>query len=276
MNALPVDRGPALPGPTRDGAVKDYAPLVKRIVGSIRSRLPASVLFDDLYQDGMIGLMAAVEGFDPDQHVMFDSYAGTRIKGAILDGLRETDWFPRGIRKTQRDLNAAEQRLAQKNLRKPTETEMADEMDVTVAAFQQTLRDAMGAYMYYMGDMGYVGDQHRADKADFDMRDAGSGPEAALAQKRRNESMLEALKSLPDRHKRFMYLYYQCDWTFLQIADEFGVTESRGCQIHGEVVHHLRTHLQDWGALEPKVRKRLQKRTREVRVERKRVSELDT
>lgn len=268
----PVEHDGAM---THAQAVRTYAPLVTNIAQGLRAKLPASVLFDDLYQDGMMGLLTAIDGFDSKRNTRFQTYAGPRIKGAMLDGLRQTDWVSRGVRRTQRTIEVAEEKLSQEFMRKPTESEMATELDTTVAQFQQLLRDAMGAYMEYLND-GAIEEYHRA-KATFEMvePDPMTDPVRQIERRQRNEMMMSALNDLDDRQKRFMYLYYQCDKNMKAISVEFDVTESRVCQIHAEVVTHLRVRLQDWGALDPHVKLQLQTRARDARRERKRLAGLD-
>src|ERR1700750_1663611 len=136
-----------------DSLVKQYTPLVKRIAHHMIARLPASVQIDDLVQAGMMGLLDASSRFDEAQGIQFETFAAQRIRGAMLDELRESDWLPRSARKAQRDIDVATQKVQQRVRRAATESEVANEMQVSLASYQQLLSDARGSQLVHIDEL---------------------------------------------------------------------------------------------------------------------------
>jgi RNA polymerase sigma factor for flagellar operon FliA len=227
-----------------DSLVRQYTPLVKRIAHHMIARLPASVQLDDLVQAGMMGLLDAASRFDEAQGIQFETFAAQRVRGAMLDELRESDWLPRSARKAQRDIDTAMQKVQQRERRAATESEVAREMNVPLAQYQQLLSDARGSQLVHIDEL--QGD----DESFFErnLPDEREEPSARLADKRFKKALVEQIGSLPEREKLMMGLYYEEELNFREIAAVLGVTESRVCQMHSQAVSRLRVGLKDWGA----------------------------
>ena len=229
---------------TSDALVRKYAPLVKRIAHHMVARLPSSVQVDDLIQAGMIGLLDAATRYDADEGIRFETFAAQRIRGSMLDELRDADWLPRSARKAQRDIDSAIQRVQQRKHRAATESEVACEMNVPLAQYQQLLSDARGCQLVHIDEL------HGDDESFFErhLPDEREEPSARLADKRFRETLIDQIASLPEREKMMMSLYYEEELNFREIAAVFGVTESRICQMHSQAVARLRVGLKNWGA----------------------------
>jgi RNA polymerase sigma factor FliA len=227
-----------------DSLVRQYTPLVKRIAHHMIARLPASVQLDDLVQAGMMGLLDAASRFDEAQGIQFETFAAQRVRGAMLDELRESDWLPRSARKAQRDIDSAMQKVQQRERRAATESEVAREMNVPLSQYQQLLSDARGSQLVHIDEL--QGD----DESFFErnLPDERDEPSAKLADKRFKKALVEQIGTLPEREKLMMSLYYEEELNFREIAAVLGVTESRVCQMHSQAVSRLRVGLKDWGA----------------------------
>jgi RNA polymerase sigma factor for flagellar operon FliA len=224
--------------------LKQYSPLVRRLAHQMIAKLPANVEIDDLIQVGMIGLTDALTRFDAGQGVMFETFATQRIRGAMLDELRGTDWMSRGNRKHQRDIETALHKLEQKLGRAPSEGEIAKEMGVTLAEYQDLLNKVRGTQLIYLEDMsGQDGDN---DYLDRHVVEQGSDPLAQLADQRMRQALVDAIKNLPEREQFVMSMYYEEDMNLKEIAAVLGVTESRVCQLHSQSIARLRTKLRTW------------------------------
>jgi RNA polymerase sigma factor for flagellar operon FliA len=224
--------------------LKQYSPLVRRLAHQMIAKLPANVEIDDLIQVGMIGLTDALTRFDAGQGVMFETFATQRIRGAMLDELRGTDWMSRGNRKHQRDIETALHRLEQKLGRAPSEGEIAKEMGITLGEYQDLLNKVRGTQLVYLEDMsGQDGDN---DYLDRHVVEEGSDPLAQLSDQRMRQALVDAIKNLPEREQFVMSMYYEEDMNLKEIAAVLGVTESRVCQLHSQSIARLRTKLRTW------------------------------
>ena len=230
--------------PDPQGWAKQYAPLVRRLAHQMIARLPANVELDDLIQAGMMGLMDAVGRFEESQGVAFEAYAASRIRGAMLDELRAGDWLPRSARKSQRDIENAVHRVEGRLKRAPTEVEIARELAVPVAEYQEMLNDARGAQLVYFDDLGRDGDDE--DYLERHVADAGADPSGILRDARFRGALVAAIDELPEREKLLMSLYYDEDMNLKEIGAVLGVTESRVCQLHSQAVARLRAKLKHW------------------------------
>lgn len=230
--------------PDPQGWAKQYAPLVRRLAHQMIARLPANVELDDLIQAGMMGLMDAVGRFEESQGVAFEAYAASRIRGAMLDELRAGDWLPRSARKSQRDIENAVHRLEGRLKRAPSEVEIARELAVPVAEYQEMLNDARGAQLVYFDDLGRDGEGE--DYLERHVADAGADPSGILRDARFRGALVTAIDELPEREKLLMSLYYDEDMNLKEIGAVLGVTESRVCQLHSQAVARLRAKLKHW------------------------------
>ncbi|MEO1767592.1 RNA polymerase sigma factor FliA [Thiobacter aerophilum] len=223
--------------------VEKFAPLVKRIAYHLMTRLPASVQVDDLIQAGLIGLLDAANHYDGTQGAQFETYAVQRIRGAMLDELRHADWLPRTVRKNLRQIEAAISKLEQSLGRPPTESELAQELNVSLADYQQMLLDARGHQLVYYEDLQ---DSEGADFLERHHATDADNPLRILEDQGFRQMLVEAIKSLPERERQMMAMYYEQDLNLREIGEVLGVTESRVCQLHTQAVARLRAKLREW------------------------------
>jgi RNA polymerase sigma factor for flagellar operon FliA len=222
--------------------LEKFAPLVKRIAHHMMSRLPGSVEADDLVQVGMIGLMEALNRYEEMPGAQFETYAQQRIRGAMLDELRQLDWLPRGARKNMRQIEAAVNALQQRLGRSPTEKEIAGELRVSIEGYHQMLLDARGAQLVHYEDF------TDSDDDDFLERNCaatGADPLASLLDGDLRHALVGAIGGLPEREKTLMGLYYEQEMNFKEIGAILGVSESRICQIHSQAIARLRSVLKE-------------------------------
>jgi RNA polymerase sigma factor FliA len=222
--------------------LEKFAPLVKRIAHHMMSRLPGSVEADDLVQVGMIGLMEALNRYEEMPGAQFETYAQQRIRGAMLDELRQLDWLPRGARKNMRQIEAAVNALQQRLGRSPTEKEIAGELRVSIEGYHQMLLDARGAQLVHYEDF------TDSDDDDFLERNCaatGADPLASLLDGDLRHALIGAINGLPEREKTLMGLYYEQEMNFKEIGAILGVSESRICQIHSQAIARLRSVLKE-------------------------------
>jgi len=220
-----------------DRLVVSYAPLVKRLAYQMMSRLPASIEVEDLIQNGMMGLLDAINRFEEGMGAQFETYAVQRIRGAMLDGLREADWAPRSTRRDMRRIEAAINALEQKNGRPPGESEIAGYLGLGLSEYQRILQDARGHQLIYFEDFS------SEDSEDFLERHLGqvdANPLALLEDADMRARLVEAIQNLPEREKMVMALYYDEDLNLREIGEILNVTESRVCQLHSQAVARLR------------------------------------
>lgn len=230
--------------PAGADAVKQYAPLVRRLAHQMIAKLPANVELDDMIQAGMMGLMDALARYEEAQGTAFEVYATNRIRGAMLDELRANDWLPRSARKSQRDIENAIHRLEGKLKRAPTEAEIARELGVSLAEYQDMLNDARGAQLVYFDDLNGSGDDE--DYLERHIAESGADPGEVLRDKRFRMAVVAAIEELPEREKLVLSLYYEQDMNLREIGAVLGVTESRVCQLHSQAVARLRAKLKHW------------------------------
>lgn len=230
-----------------DAAIIAHAPLVRRLAWSALRRMPANVEHDDLVQAGMIGLLDAATRFDPAKGIAFEGFAVSRISGAFLDELREMDWMPRTVRRAQRSIEAAIREVEQQVGRAARESEVADEMRMTLPAYQRMLGDAQTPVVLNLSSGTYNDGEDGLELVDV-LPDPDPGPDERFAEKRLHAAIAKQLRTLSARHKLVMRLLYDDDRTQLEVAARFGVTESRVCQIHAEIVVALRKGLREHGA----------------------------
>jgi len=220
----------------------EFAPLVKRIAYQLAAKLPASVQVEDLMQAGMIGLLDAISHFDETQGAQFETYASQRIRGAMLDELREIDWVPRSVRKNARGIENAIATLQQQLGHAPTEQEIADTMGVGLAEYQSMLADARGHQLVYYEDF----HNDDGDPIELNLADGRPNPFETLQDQGMRRALIEAIDELPEREKLMMAMYYQEDLNLKEIGVVLGVSESRVCQIHSQAVMRLRSKLKGW------------------------------
>ncbi|WP_028312791.1 RNA polymerase sigma factor FliA [Derxia gummosa] len=228
----------------KQAAIKQYAPLVKRMAHHMLAKLPANVELDDIVQAGLIGLMDAVNRYEDNQGAQFETYATQRIKGAMLDELRAADWLPRSVRKNQRGIESAIHALQQKLQRPPTELEIAKEMGLDINEYHSMLADARGLQLVHIED--FSGDEEDEDYLDRHCPDKAGDPFEQIRDERFRKALIAAIDELPERERFLMGMYYEQDMNFREIAAVLNVTESRVCQLHTQAVSRLRSKLKAW------------------------------
>jgi len=226
--------------------LKQHSPLVRRLAHQMIAKLPANVELDDLIQVGMIGLADAMSRFDAAQGVQFETFATQRIRGAMLDELRGTDWLSRGTRRQQRDIEEAIHKAQQKLGRAPSESEIAKEMGVTLLEFQDALTKVRGTQLVYLEDLGGGRDDEAGDDfLDRHLATEDNNPSLQLQDWRMRSALIEAIKLLPEREGYVMSMYYEHDMNLKEIAAVLKVTESRVCQLHSQAIARLRVKLRE-------------------------------
>ncbi|KAB2319046.1 RNA polymerase sigma factor FliA [Betaproteobacteria bacterium SCN1] len=228
---------------SQDEQITKYAPLVKRIAYHMMARLPASVEVDDLIQVGLIGLMDAVARFDGSQGAQFESYATQRIRGAMLDELREADWLPRHVRQKSRQIETAIHKLEQRNGRAPSEQEISAELGLALDQYQSMLGDVKCSQLLYYEDFS---DEDSASFLERYLVDGSNDPLAVLEDEGFRDSLIAAIHHLPERERSMMGMYYEQDMNLKEIGAVLGVSESRVCQLHSQAVARLRAQLKIW------------------------------
>ena len=228
---------------SNDELIRQYLPLVKRIAYHMMARLPASVEVDDLIQVGLIGLMDAVDRFDGSQGAQFESYATQRIRGAMLDDLRDADWLPRHIRQKSRQIETAINKLAQRHGRPPSELEISAELGISLSDYQSMLGDVKGNQLLYYEDFS---DEESSDFLERYLVDDVSDPLSLLEDDGFRKGLIQAIEDLPEREKNLMGMYYEQDMNLKEIGAVMGVSESRICQLHSQAVARLRAKMKPW------------------------------
>jgi len=229
----------------RKAAIDQYGPMVRRVATQLIAKLPANVELDDLVQAGMIGLFDALSRYQADQGAQFETFAMQRIRGAMLDELREADWLPRSVRRNQRTIEGAIRRLEQRLKRPPTEREVAGELGMAIDAYQQMLADARGAQLVYLDELG--DDDSEEGFLERHRVSENIDPAHMLRDDRFRQALIDAIEDLPEREKSVMGMYYEQDMNLKEIGAVLGVTESRVSQLHSQAVARLRTKLRGWG-----------------------------
>ncbi len=224
----------------REQLILHHAPLVKRIAYHLMAKLPASVQADDIIQNGMLGLIDAIGRFEEGMGAQFETYAVQRIRGAMLDGLRENDWLPRSLRRDMRRIEGAISALEQQYGRQPTEGELAKTLDMTLVEYQKMLQDARGHQLVYLEDFGSEGDD---DYLDRHLPSSNGDPLDALLDKNMRDVLVKAIEDLPDRERTVMGLYYERELNLREIGEILGVSESRVCQLHSQAIARMRARL---------------------------------
>ena len=231
----------------RDALFHQHVPLVRRIAHHMIAKLPPNVELDDLIQVGLIGLNDALTRYEVTQGVQFETFATQRIRGAMLDELRENDWMSRSSRKSQKDIEQAVRRAEQKYGRCATESEIAQELQMELADYQSLLGKVRGAQLVYLEDMGHASDEDGGSDGflDRNVADEGADPVTLLREQGIRSALVAAIKLLPEREQHSMGMYYEEDMNLKEIAAVLGVTESRVCQLHSQAVARLRNKMRE-------------------------------
>ena len=220
----------------------EHMPLVKRLAHHMKAKLPPSVEVDDLVQAGMIGLLDAISRYEETHGAQFETYAVLRIRGAMLDELRNSDWLPRSMRQNMRKIEAAMASLQQKLGHAPTESEVAKSLKLSLSDYQDMLSDGGGHQLVYYEDFhGEEGNDSFLDRYAVDDAD----PLRSLLDGDFRQAVIDAIDALPPREKMLMGLYYEEELNLKEIGAVMGVSESRVSQLHTQAVARLRAALRE-------------------------------
>lgn len=222
----------------QDQLVQDYAPLVKRIAYHMLARLPASVQVEDLIQAGMIGLLEASRRFDGGKGASFETYAGIRIRGAMLDDVRKGDWAPRSVHRNSRMVSSAMRAVEARVGRDAKDHEVAAELEVSLEEYYAILNDTAGSRLFSFDELLEVGAQAEID--------AGHEPFDGVQDSRFRAALAEAIDKLPERERLVLSLYYDEELNLKEIGAVLGVSESRVSQLHSQCAARLRVRMADW------------------------------
>jgi RNA polymerase sigma factor for flagellar operon FliA len=225
----------------REQIIKDYVPLVKFVAHRVASRLPSHVELDDLIHSGILGLMDAIEKFEPARNIKFKTYAELRIKGAILDGLRELDWVPRSLRRKKKDIEGAYHMLEQQMGRAATDEQVAVHLGITLDELHKNLDDLKGVTLGTFVEVGEDGEGESLISfvPDPDAED----PSQTFQASEIKEILREAMEFLPKKEKFVVQLYYFDELTMKEIGTLLNITESRVSQLHTKAMLRLRGKL---------------------------------
>jgi RNA polymerase sigma factor FliA len=228
----------------RDRLIVNYAPLVKYVAGRLGSGLPAHVDEGDLVSYGLLGLINAIDRFDPERDIKFETYAIARIRGSIIDELRALDWVPRSVRSRAREIERAIRELESKLGRAPNDEEIAAKVGLTADELEESLTDISRSSIAALDELWSTsGDGDQVSLLDT-LEDEGSAqPAEALDETEIREALAEAISRLPEREKLVVTLYYYEELTLREIGEVLGVTESRVSQLHTKAVLRLRSRL---------------------------------
>lgn len=227
----------------------EYTPLVRRLALQLIAKLPANVELDDLIQAGMMGLLDAANRYQDDQGAKFETYASQRIRGAMLDELRANDWVSRGLRQSSRGVAKAVQVQEQKLGRAPTESEIAQELQLPLPAYQHLLQEIHGCQLVYFEDFdrsyeenSFLDQEGRGEGSD---RGDSNGPLERLLESGLRHRLVEAIEAIPERERLLLSLYYEQELNLREIGAILEVTQSRVCQLHSQVISRLRAVLSE-------------------------------
>ncbi len=221
----------------KEQCLREYSQLVKRLAHQMMTKLPYSVQIDDIIQAGMMGLLDAASRYDEFHGAQFETYATQRIRGAMLDELREADWLPRSLRRDMRSIEAAISRLQQRLGRSPNEAEIAKELDISLVEYQQMLQTSRGAQLVYYEDLHDEGREDFFERFEFS-NDAD--PMNLLEDERFKMELMRAIDNLPERERMLMGMIYEQEMNLREIGEVLGVGESRVSQLHSQAVARLR------------------------------------
>jgi len=225
----------------KSALLERHTVLVKRIAYHLLARLPASVLVDDLIQSGMIGLLEAANNFDNSKGASFETFAGIRIRGAMLDEIRRGDWVPRSVHKNSRMISEAIKSLEAQYGRDVTDVEVAEKLEISINEYHQILNDVSSGKILGLDDLGVSDDviaiahSHQQDE-----------PYANIEQSCFKKSLAECISSLPEREALVLSLYYDEELNLREIGQVLDVSESRVSQIHSQAMHRLKARMQSW------------------------------
>jgi len=230
-------------GADQDALVMRHAELVKRIAYHLAGRLPPSVDVADLIQAGMLGLLEAADHYAANRGASFETYAGIRIRGAMLDEVRKSDWTPRSVHRNMRQMADVVRKIENAKGQDASPTDIAEGLGVSIEEYHKLVQDAASCRLFSFDQMGSNEDESSpADHA----RDERPGPFDHMEDAGFRTALVGAIEGLPEREKLVLSLYYDEDMNLREIGEVLEVSESRVCQIHGQALIRLRARLAEW------------------------------
>ncbi len=230
----------------RERLVVAYSPMVKFVAGRLGAGLPSHVEDADLISYGLMGLIGSIERFEPERGIKFETFAMTRIRGAIIDELRSLDWVPRSVRSRAREIETAQAKLEHELQRAPSEAELASRLEITEDELQTSLLEIANSSVYALDELWTVSDSSgdQVSLLDTISDPRADDPQESLASSEVKDRLTEAIASLPEREQLVVALYYYENLTLREIGEVLGVTESRVSQLHTKAVMRLKSGLQ--------------------------------
>jgi len=217
----------------------EHLSLVKRIAYHLIGRLPSSVQVDDLIQAGMLGLIEAAKNYDPRQGASFETYAGIRVRGAMLDEVRHADWSPRSLHKKMRELSEATRLIENETGRDAHDHEIAERMGISLDEYHSIMRDSANSRMFSI-------DQADDEGHGLNLSSNDKDPSGVLFKEGFTSALAKCISELPEREQLVMSLYYNEELNLKEIGQVLDISESRVCQIHGQSLVKIRAKLSDW------------------------------
>ncbi|MBL4765514.1 MAG: RNA polymerase sigma factor FliA [Colwellia sp.] len=225
----------------KSALLEQHSVLVKRIAYHLLARLPASVLVDDLVQSGMIGLFEAANNFDNTKGASFETFAGIRIRGAMLDEMRRGDWTPRSVHKNSRMVSETIKQLEAKLGRDVTDIEVAEKLDISLNEYHHMLSEVSTGKILGIDDLSVS-----EDTLKFDESCHGNDPYQSIEHNAFKKGLVECISTLPEREALVLSLYYDEELNLREIGQVLDVSESRVSQIHSQAMHRLKARMQPW------------------------------
>ncbi|MBR9828774.1 MAG: RNA polymerase sigma factor FliA [Oceanospirillales bacterium] len=222
--------------------IHEYAPLVRRIAHHLMARLPSHVVLDDLIQAGMMGLLEAASRYDAGKGASFETYAGIRIRGAIIDEVRRGDWTPRSVHRNARRVSGAMAEVEQRTGRDASDAEVAAELGIGVAEYHGLLQDSVDSRLFSYDQLTDMSEDTPAEQFIAAEPDPGHELESDVFK----QALIRAIGALPERERLVLSLYYDEELNLKEIGQVLGVSESRVSQIHSQAALRLRGRLRDW------------------------------
>ncbi len=224
--------------------VNQHAGLVKRIAYHLMNRLPPNIQADDLIQAGMLGLLEASRNYDPTQGASFETYAGIRIRGSMLDEIRRSDWTPRSVHRKARMVADAMREIENNEGRDARDVEVAEVLGMSLEDYHQILQDSTGCRIFSLDELNSLGEGLQ------DLSDRISDlPFEGLQKDAFKKALADAIAGLPERERLVVAMYYDDELNLREIGHVLGVSESRVCQIHSQATLRLRSRLSEWLSL---------------------------